>query len=83
VERCGGKAQAQRSALGWTPGYEDLDWSGREEFTPEEFARLTAIDSEAWKQELALHAEWFAKLGERVPAALIRKHALFSFAFWH
>jgi phosphoenolpyruvate carboxykinase (GTP) len=82
VERCGGQAQARRSALGWMPGYDDLDWSGREGFARSQFEQLTEVDSAAWKKELALHAEWFTKLGSQVPAALLQKHELFSFAFW-
>jgi phosphoenolpyruvate carboxykinase (GTP) len=37
VGRCGGKADARQTALGWMPRFEDLDWSGSEEVTEAQF----------------------------------------------
>jgi phosphoenolpyruvate carboxykinase (GTP) len=69
IDRCEGKAAAQETTLGWMPGYEDLDWSGSD-FSKEEFAGVTRLDKEAWLNELAGVKEWFAKMGDKLPAKL-------------
>ena len=80
VERCNGKANATQTALGWTPKFADLDWSGNDEISETQFEQLTAVDVDAWKDELKLHADWFNKLGERMPRALTLKRELFELA---
>ncbi|MCC7311185.1 MAG: phosphoenolpyruvate carboxykinase (GTP), partial [Sulfuritalea sp.] len=80
VGRCGGKADARQTALGWMPRFRDLDWSGSEEVTEAMFDQLTAVDTEAWREELKLHAEWFDKLKSRMPRSLTLKRELFELA---
>ncbi len=78
VERCRGRADARQTALGWTPNFSDLDWSGNEEITQTQFDQLTAVDTKAWREELKLHAEWFEKLKSRMPRELTLKRELFE-----
>jgi phosphoenolpyruvate carboxykinase (GTP) len=78
VERCQGRANAKQTSLGWVPRFDDLDWSGNEGMTKEQFEQLTAIDTTAWREELKLHAEWFEKLKSRLPRALPLKRDLFE-----
>jgi phosphoenolpyruvate carboxykinase (GTP) len=73
VERCEGRGQAQQSAIGWLPRYEDFDWAGLEDFGRERFARLTAVDAGRWREELAEHDELFARLEPRVPQELLEQ----------
>ena len=70
VERCQGRGKGVETPLGIMPGYEDLDWTGLDKLSAAQFAELTKIDTRSWKEELALHDEFFAKLGKSLPAAL-------------
>jgi len=75
IERVRGRAGARETDIGWIPGYEDIDWTGSE-VRPEEFDALTHLDESAWTQEVALHAEWFERIGARLPRPLHMKHQL-------
>lgn len=75
VERVHGRVGARETALGWTARFEDIDWTDCE-FRREEFDALTQVDTQAWTQEMASHADWFHALGERVPATLALKRQL-------
>ncbi len=70
VERCQGRVHAVETPLGWVPAYEDVDWTGLERFTREQFAAVTAIRHDEWRDELALHDELFEKLAPRLPREL-------------
>lgn len=69
-ERVSGRAGARQIQLGWMPGYEDIDWTGLEEVTEEKFDQLMHVDAKAWKEELKLHEEFFASLGDKLPREL-------------
>ena len=73
VERCRGRARAGETPLGWVPAYEDLDWTGLERFSREQFAAVTAVRHDEWRDELASHDELFEKLAPRVPGELARR----------
>jgi len=79
VDRVKNRVSAHKTALGWMPRFEDIDWSGAE-FNETEFDKLNQVDANAWKQELALQKEWFEKMGEKLPSQLVQNRDLFELA---
>ncbi|TDI73766.1 MAG: phosphoenolpyruvate carboxykinase (GTP) [Betaproteobacteria bacterium] len=75
VDRVKKRVPAHKTALGWMPRFEDIDWTGAE-ISETEFNELNQVDTDAWKQELVLHKEWFEKMGEKLPAQLAKNRDL-------
>jgi phosphoenolpyruvate carboxykinase (GTP) len=82
VDRVRGRAGARETELGWVPRFEDIDWADCA-VTREAFDELIAVDNAAWQSEIAQHAEWFAKLGLRVPQQLKIKRDLIAARLTH
>jgi phosphoenolpyruvate carboxykinase (GTP) len=74
IGRLEGQAQGQEHAIGVTPRFEDLQWTGLN-FTAEQYQTVTSIDKAAWTEELALHDELFTQLAHHLPAELVRTKA--------
>lgn len=72
--RVEGKAGATESLFGMVPRYQDLDWQGLD-FSQPDFDRITRIDPDAWRSELASHSQWFEQLGSPLPKPLLDVHA--------
>jgi phosphoenolpyruvate carboxykinase (GTP) len=75
VGRVQGTAQAEDSPLGKVPAYAHLNWTGLDSFTEQHFQQLMVLDEAAWRQELAAHDEWFAKLADALPASLAARRS--------
>jgi len=69
LDRVDGKAGGAEHLFGVTPRYDDITWDGLA-FDSDRYAQITAIDPQAWQQELALHRELFQTLGQDLPQAL-------------
>lgn len=82
VGRVRGRSYAVESPLGWMPRYEDICWTGLEEFTKEDFKHLMSIDREAWKQELLSHEELFSKLYDKLPKEFNYMRELLLSGLW-
>ena len=82
VQRVRGGASAVESPIGWMPRYEDMDWTGQENFSREDFAKITTIDRELWKQELLSHEELFAKLYDKLPKEFYFMRELLLGSLW-
>lgn len=67
--RLDGNAPAAETAIGLVPTPDALDTGGLQ-ITEDTLVRLLSVDEDAWKQELPLIAEHFAKFGERLPKEL-------------
>jgi phosphoenolpyruvate carboxykinase (GTP) len=77
IGRVAGTHGAVDTFLGATPRYADLHWEGLE-FDPASFERVTQLSAADWRRELDSHDEFFARIGDRVPATLrsVRQHLL-------
>jgi phosphoenolpyruvate carboxykinase (GTP) len=64
------------------PRYEDLDWTGMEEFGPETFRDLMSVPREAWKAEVLGHQELFERLYDRIPKEFILMRELVLSSLW-
>ncbi len=69
VERIEGGHSGAEHAVGVTPRYEDLNWTGLD-FSREQFARVTAVNADEWQKELASHADLFKQLAHNLPPQL-------------
>ncbi len=82
LNRVHGKASAAESPIGWTPRYQDIEWSGLESMTPQKFLELTSIDREEWKQEILSHETLFEKLYDRLPREIETIRQLHLLSLW-
>jgi phosphoenolpyruvate carboxykinase (GTP) len=82
VERANGRAVSIESPIGWMPRYEDIDWRGINNFTPEQFQAVMSIDREQWNSEIVSHEELFLKLYDRLPKELFSARDLIVSSLW-
>jgi phosphoenolpyruvate carboxykinase (GTP) len=69
IQRLDGDAEAVDTAIGRIPADGALNLDGVD-VTDEQLAELFSIEPERWLAETDLTAEYYAKFGDRVPAAL-------------
>ncbi len=74
IDRATGSTGGQETALGVVPEPGAIDLTGTD-VSADDIAALTAIDAEAWKAELDLQSELFAKLEETMPPELVELRA--------
>jgi phosphoenolpyruvate carboxykinase (GTP) len=82
VDRANSQTVGVESPLGWMPRYEDIDWEGMEDFSPEKFEDLMSIEREDWVAEVLSHEELFFKLYDRLPKELIFIRELILSGLW-
>ncbi len=69
IERLEGKAAAIETSIGHVPTQDSLDITGLD-MTPEALKTALTVNDEEWKAEIPLIEEWFAKIGDKLPASL-------------
>ena len=62
IGRIEGIADAAETAIGRVPAAGSLDLDGLD-ISAEDVAEVTGVDVEAWRGEVPLIEEWFAKIG--------------------
>ena len=82
VQRVNGQTSAVESPIGWMPRYEDMDWTGLEDFSREDFAKVMTIDREMWKEELSGHEQLFEKLYDKLPKEFYFMRDLLLSSLW-
>lgn len=82
VERIKGKTSSVESPIGWMPRYEDIDWTGLENFSKDDFTRIMTVDRELNKQELLSHEALFEKMYDRLPKEFLFMRELLLSALW-
>jgi phosphoenolpyruvate carboxykinase (GTP) len=69
VERLEGEADAVETPIGLVPAAGAIDTEGLD-MAPDDIDKAVAVDLDEWRAELPLIEEWFAKIGDRLPAQL-------------
>ncbi|HRK26283.1 MAG TPA: phosphoenolpyruvate carboxykinase (GTP) [Chitinophagales bacterium] len=82
IQRARGKASAVESPIGWMPRYTDIEWTGLENFTSENFDSVMTVDRELWKKELLAHEELFERGYDRLPKEFLFMRELLLSALW-
>jgi phosphoenolpyruvate carboxykinase (GTP) len=75
VDRVRGRAQGKETPIGWTPHYENMEWTGLD-FSREKFAQLQEVNRAAWRTELIGHEELFIDLHDHLPPEMIYEREL-------
>jgi phosphoenolpyruvate carboxykinase (GTP) len=70
VRRCHDQVHGVNTALGIIPRFEDLNWTGLEKFTRDQYEEIAGVNEVAWQKEIAAQDELLGKLGSRLPTAL-------------
>jgi phosphoenolpyruvate carboxykinase (GTP) len=75
VDRAHGRTLGKETPIGWSPHYDDIDWTGMD-FPKEKFDELQAFDHSSWRQEVLGHEELFLDLHDRLPPEMIYEREL-------
>ena len=70
LARCEDKVDAVETAIGFVPKAEDINIEGLEDVTLDTIRELVSIDTASWKEDLANIKEFYALVGDRVPAEM-------------
>ncbi len=75
VDRVRGKVRGKETPIGWTPHFEDMNWSGLD-FPRASFEALQTVDRAQWKREVMGHEELFIALHDHLPPEMIYEREL-------
>ena len=70
LDRCEGKVDADLTAIGYVPKAEDINIEGLDDITIDTIRELVSVDVESWKADIENIKEFYALIGDRVPAEL-------------
>jgi len=70
LDRCEGKVDADLTAIGYVPKAEDINIEGLDGITLDTIRDLVSVDHDSWKADLENIKEFYAMIGDRVPAEM-------------
>jgi len=73
IDRCNGKVDAEKTAIGYVPKPEDLNTKGLD-ITKAQLQELLKVDSGQWQEESKNLDEFFKKFGEDLPKEIASEH---------
>ena len=76
LARCEGAVEAVKAPIGYLPKAEDINIEGLEDVTLDTVRELLSIDHENWLADVENIKEFYAFIGDRVPAELYEELAL-------
>ena len=75
LARCEDKVDAVETAIGYVPKAEDINIEGLEDVTLDTIKDLLTVDKASWLEDVANIKEFYALVGERVPAEMYEELA--------
>ncbi len=70
LDRCEGKVDADMTAIGYIPKAEDINIEGLKDVSLETIKELLTVDKASWLEDVQNIKEFYAQVGDRVPATL-------------
>ncbi len=70
LARCAGEVDAVETAIGYVPKAEDINIEGLDGITVDTIKELLTVDVESWKEDAKNIREFYAQVGDHVPAEL-------------
>ena len=75
LARCEDKVDAVETAIGYVPKAEDINIEGLEDITIDTIKELLTVDKASWLEDVENIKEFYALVGDRVPAEMYEELA--------
>ena len=72
IDRCEGRAEATKTAIGYLPDKKDIDIAGLN-LEPSTMESLLNVDKENWRQEMQEIGDYLEEYGSRLPQELLEQ----------
>jgi len=76
VKRTRGEAKGHETLLGWMPRYNEMTWTGLDDFTQDDFAAVMTVDRKEFRQEILSAEELYLDLYDHLPKEMIYQREL-------
>ncbi|MBR2722573.1 MAG: phosphoenolpyruvate carboxykinase (GTP) [Clostridia bacterium] len=76
LARCAGEVEAVETPIGFVPKAEDINIEGLADVTLDTVRELLTVDKKSWLEDVENIKEFYAQIGDRVPAALYDELAI-------